>query len=341
MYDFEEGSVRDFLKRTGAKRAAVHLPAGLARYLPEIEGAYSELGVEMILIADNCFGACDLADDKARKLGCDALVHYGHADMGLRSSLPTLFVEARARGSPLDAVKLALPELKFKRVGLVSTVQYVGHLEEVAKLLNSRGIQTLVGKRGPRSKYLGQILGCDAGCAKAVSPVVDGFVYIGTGDFHPLGVALSTGKPVFAINPVSHRYKVITTGQGEFLGRRKAMIAKAALGKNFGVIVSTKTGQSRLRQAQKVAELLIKSGRQVHIMSVDELTQEKIGNFGFDAFVCVACPRIPIDDADRFERPVLTPFEVEVMLGKVPIEPYRVDEVAPEDMDKSFKQEGT
>ena len=331
MYDLEEGSVRDFLKKTGAKRAAVHLPAGLARHLPEVEGVFSELGVEMVIIADNCYGACDLADDKARKLGCDVLIHYGHADMGLKPTLPTLFVEARAKGSPLDAVKLALPEIKFKRVGLVSTVQYIGYLQEVARLLNSHGIQTVVGKSGPRSKYPGQVLGCDAGCAKAISPVVDGYIYIGTGDFHPMGVALSTGKQVFVINPLSNRHKIITPQQEGFIGRRKAMIAKAALCNKFGVIVSTKAGQARLNQAKKVAGSLIGSGRQAYILAVDELAAEKIGNFGLDAYVCVACPRIPLDDADRFDGPMLTPFEVEVMLGKVPINPYRVDEVPPED----------
>ncbi len=332
MYDFEEGSVRDFLKRTGAKKAAVQLPAGLARHLPEIERVYSDIGVEMVLIANGCYGACDLADDTARKLGCDVLVHYGHADMGLKSNLPTLFIEARVKRNPLEAIKLALPQIKFKRVGLVSTVQYVGYLDEVAKLLNSQGIETVVGKKGYRTKYPGQILGCDVGCAKAVSPVVDGFVYIGTGDFHPLGVVLSTGKQVFAINPISNGFKVFTPDQGRFIGRRKAVVAKAALGRSFGVIVSTKIGQARLNLARKIVELLKKDGREAHIIAVDELTPENIGNFGFDAFVCVACPRIPIDDADRFEKPVLTPFEVEVMLGQVPIEPYRVDEVCIEDM---------
>ncbi len=332
MYDFEADAVRAFLKRTGAKRAAVQLPAGLGKYLPEIEGTFAGLGVEMILIGKGCYGACDLADDVAGKLGCDVLVHYGHADMGLKSSLPTLFVEARVKESPLEAVKRALPEIKFKRAGLVATVQYVGYLDEVAKLLNSHGIQTAIGKKGARSKYPGQILGCDVGCAKAISPVVDGFVYVGTGEFHPIGVALATGKQVFAINPMSNGFKVFAPDQREFIGRRKAAIAKAALANNFGVIVSTKTGQARLGLAKELVELLVASGRKAHPLAVDELAPEIIENFGFDAFVCTACPRIPIDDADRFDKPMLTPFEVEVMLGRVPIEPYIVDEVLPRDM---------
>ena len=252
--------------------------------------------------------------------------------MGLKSSLPTLYVESRVKMSPLDSVKLALPELKFKRVGLVSTVQHVGHLEEVAKFLNSKGIQTIIGKPGSRARYPGQVLGCDVGCAKAIAPVVDGFIYIGTGDFHPLGVVLATGKEVVVINPISNGFKIFTPDQGRFIGKRKAAVAKAALSKKFGVIVSTKVGQARFNLAKNIVDVLRQNGREAHLLAVDELTPEGIGNFDLDAFVCVACPRIPIDDAERFERPMLTPFEVEAMLGKVPFEPYLIDEVRLEDM---------
>jgi len=332
MYDFEEATVGEFLKRTGAKRAAVQLPAGFAEHLLEIEKPYDQLGVEMVIIANSCYGACDLADEVAKKLTCDVLIHYGHADMGLKSGLPTLFVEARVKSSPLDSVKLALPELKFRRVGLVATVQYVGHLDEVARLLNSQGIETMIGKPALRTRYSGQVLGCDVGCAKTVAPVVDGFVYLGSGDFHPLGVTLATGKKVVAVNPVSGGFKVFTPDQEEFIRKRKAVVARAALGEKFGVIVSTKKGQARFNLARNLVNLLKKDGRRAYILAVDEVSPETIGNFDFDALVCVACPRIPIDDAERFEQPMLTPFELRVMLGRVPLEPYQVDEVSEEGM---------
>ncbi|MGC8816633.1 MAG: diphthamide biosynthesis enzyme Dph2 [Candidatus Hadarchaeum sp.] len=331
MYDFEEERVREFLRRTGAKRAAVQLPAGLARFLPGIRRPFDELGVEMVVLAGTCYGACDLADDTARKLGCEVLVHYGHADMGLGSALPTLFVEARIKVDLVDSLRQALPALDFKRAGLVATVQHVGQLEEVVRFLSAQGIEVVLGGPSSRTRYRGQILGCDVGCAKALAPVVDGFVYIGTGDFHPLGVALATGKKVVAVNPVSGGFKVFSPRQEEFLKWRKAVVARAALGKSFGVIVSTKKGQSRFNLGRNIVKLLRQEGRQAHLLAVDDVSPEAVENFNFDALVCVACPRIPIDDAERFERPVLTPFEVLVMLGKAPIEPYQLDEVSLED----------
>ncbi len=288
---------------------------------------FAEVDVETLVLADSCYGACDPADAKAKQLGCDVLVHYGHADMGMFTCLPTLYIEARMPADPLRMVERVLPELKFKRVGLLTTVQHISHLRGVAKLLRSRGIKTFIGRPGPRAKYPGQLLGCDFGCARSVAARVDGFLYIGTGEFHPLGAALATGKQVLAVNPISEGFKVLAPDVNVFLRRRKAMIARAAAGERFGVIVSTKLGQARFKLAAKLAVDLKRAGKAAHVLAVDEVRPEELGDFGLYGFICAACPRIPINDAERFEQPVLTPFETQVMIGKAKFQPYRMDEV--------------
>lgn len=287
---------------------------------------FAEMDVETLVLAGSCYGACDLGDAKAKQLGCDVLVHYGHADMGLSTCLPTLYIEARMLVDPLRVVKRVLPKLKFKRVGLLTTVQHITHLQEIAKLLRSHGIKPFVGGPGPRAKYPGQLLGCDFGCARSVAARVDGFLYVGTGEFHPLGVALATGKRVLVVNPISEGFKVFAPDVDAFMRKRKAMIARAAAGKRFGVIASTKPGQTRLKLAAGLVRDLKQAGKVAHVLAVDEVRPEELGDFGFDGFICVACPRIPIDDAERFERPILTPFEARVMLGEAKFEPYQMDE---------------
>ncbi len=327
LYDFERARVKRFLKQHRAKRAGIQLPAGLKRHLQEIVEPFAGVDVETLVLADSCYGACDPADAKAKQLGCDVLVHYGHADMGMSTCLPTLYIEARMPADPLRMVERALPELKFKRVGLLTTVQHIAHLRGVAKLLRSRGIKTFIGRPGPSAKYPGQLLGCDFGCARSVAARVDGFLYIGTGEFHPLGAALATGKQVLAVNPISEGFNVLAPDVNVFMRRRKAMIARAAAGERFGVIVSTKPGQARFKLAVKLAVDLKRAGKVAHVLAVDEVRPEELGDFGLDGFICAACPRIPIDDAERFEQPVLTPFETQVMIGKAKFQPYRMDEV--------------
>ncbi len=327
FYDFESARVKRFLRQHKARRAAIQLPAGLREHLRKIVEPFAKMGVETLVLADSCYGACDLADVKAKQLGCDVLVHYGHADMGVSACLPTLYIEARMSVDPHGVVERVLPELKFKRVGLLTTVQHIAHLKNVAKLLRSSGIKPFIGRPGPRAKYPGQLLGCDFGCARSVAARVDGFLYIGTGEFHPLGAALATGKQVLAVNPISEGFKMLSPDIDAFLRARKAMIARATAGERFGIIVSTKPGQVRFKLAEKIFKDLKRAGKVAHVLAVDEVRPEELGDFGFDGFICAACPRMPIDDAERFERPILTPFEARVMLGKAKFEPYRMDEV--------------
>jgi len=331
MYNFEHKKVTRFLKKHKIRQAAIQLPAGLRPHLSEIKSTFEGSGAEAIILADSCYGACDVADVKAKQLGCDGLVQYGHSDMGLRTVLPTLYVEARMTADPLGAVEKALPKLKFKRLGLATTVQHVEFIPKIAKILRSSGIKLLVGKPESRARYPGQILGCDWGSVKSISDKVDGFLYIGTGRFHPVGISLATGKQVMTVNPIVGNCEILTFNLGDFLKQRRAMISRATAGERFGILVSSKPGQARLKLAARLARELRRAGRTAHILVLDEISQEKLDDFKLDAFVCAACPRIPIDDAGRFGKPILTPFEAMAMIGKEKFEPYKLDEVKSSD----------
>jgi len=332
LYDFEPVAVQRFLEQHKARRVAIQLPSGLRPHLSEIEATLSNSNAEAVVLADSCYGACDTADAKAKQLGCDVLVHYGHADMGLRACLPTLYVEARMKIDPTEAVKLALKDQKFERLGIVTVVQHIGFLPQVEKIVRSLGIEPLIGKRGPRAKYPGQVLGCDWGCARAIANDVDAFLYIGTGRFHPIGVCLATGKKVITANPLAKGSEKISPDMKDFLKKRKAMISRAASCQSFGVLVSTKPGQARLKLASNLVSNIRNSGLSARLLIADEITPEKISDFKeMEAFVYAACPRLPIDDVARFDRPILTPFEVKVLLGKAGFEPYQLDEVRQSD----------
>ncbi len=328
LYDFEDEKVEGFLKRHKVKLAAIQLPAGLRKYLREITLAFEDRGVDVVVLADSCYGACDLADAKAKQIGCDVLVHYGHADMGLSTRLPILYVEARMKADPSDIVKQALPGLEFKRLGLATTVQHIDCLKNAAEIISAKGIEVVIGKPGPRAKYPGQILGCDLGCVKSIADRVDGFMYIGTGKFHPLGITLTTGKDVLIVNPLAEVYEKLELGIDDFLKHRKAAVMRAATCRKFGILVSTKPGQERFALARSLMVKLKSAGRMPSLLVVDEVSPEGLGEFTqIEAFVCCACPRIPIDDAGRFEKPVLTPFEAEAAIGETSFEHYRLDEI--------------
>ncbi|MEA1905155.1 MAG: diphthamide biosynthesis enzyme Dph2 [Candidatus Hadarchaeota archaeon] len=336
VYDFESGKVEEFLKRRKVKRAAVQLPADFKSRLREITPVFERTGVEALILADSCYGACDLADKKAKQLGCDALIHYGHADMGLPVCLPTLFVEARMTVDPTEAIERVLPELKG-RLGLATTVQHIGHLERTKEMLERNAVEVVTGEPGPRVKYPGLVLGCDWGCVKSVAGDVDGFLYLGTGRFHPLGIALATGKSVVVVNPIAGGWEKLSPKLDDFIRRRKAMIARASVCEKFGVVTSIKPGQRRFKLMENLVHGLRSSGMSAESIVADEIVPEKLSEFQVEAFVCAACPWIPIDDAERFDRPVLSPFEAMVLLGKMDLEPYQLDEIGRSDVEVSAR----
>src|SRR5439155_142643 len=84
-----------------------------------------------------------------------------------------------------------------KTVGL----QFPGWLPAIQAHLEKKGHVIRIGEPDRRVAYAGQLLGCDYHTATVVEGDVDGYLYIGTGDFHPLGVAILIDKPVIIADP--------------------------------------------------------------------------------------------------------------------------------------------
>ena len=109
-----------------------------------------------------------------------------------------MMVEGRYKGS-IDLSNLdtgVLPET----IGLATTVQFLDYVDEIKNHLEAKGKIIFTDKI--RQKYEGQLLGCDTGAAEKVKDNVDGFLYIGTGIFHPLGIALNIDEDVFCYDPI-------------------------------------------------------------------------------------------------------------------------------------------
>src|SRR3989338_3396178 len=74
------------------KLIAIQIPEGLKTKALEIADKIEKAsGAEAVIFSDPCFGACDLADARARQLGADLLVHFGHTKM-LSSEIPAIYV---------------------------------------------------------------------------------------------------------------------------------------------------------------------------------------------------------------------------------------------------------
>lgn len=321
QYELDLDRAIELARRKGAKRIGLQVPEGLKRAALAISSQIQEAtGAEVIISGDPCYGACDL--DTALCTEVDLMIHLGHAELG-ESPSNAIFLEVRMRSDLAEAAENAVPLLRSRRIGLATTVQHVHKLGGAADLLKEHGIVALIGPACSRAKYPGQVLGCNYCTASALD--VDEYLFLGTGKFHPLGIALATGKRVIASDPITGQAEEIDTSP--ILRRRFGAISRAIDAKRIAVLVSKKPGQKRFDLARKIMEEGRAAGREMSLIYLDNIEPDRLVNLGIDAAVSTACPRIALDDAAKYKIPVLTPPEFEVLLGHRNWEDYAFDEI--------------
>lgn len=314
----------DAIRRSQSKTVGLQFPVGLRPRAVELAAQLeARAGVECLIAADPSYGACDVAE-----MPVDLVVHLAHAPMPhLRYrnvyfyDMPTPLPESWAF---LDAAVPMLP----KRVGILTTTQHRDWVPHVVERLRAKGLEPVVSKPDRRVAYAGQVLGCDYFAATNIAADVDGYLYVGTGDFHPLGVAIIVkDKPVVIADPSTGEARTLEAVKDRVLRQRWAAIVRAQDARTFGIIVSRKIGQDRGALAAELKRKLAAKDRAALVFRMDDVAPEHLEGYAVDAWVSTACPRIAIEDALRYKKPILTPPELEVVLGERRWEDYVFDEI--------------
>ena len=333
-YDFEIQTVFDEIEKisqTSGKRTdeiivGLQFPEGLKKHALAIASQIEEkTGASVYISADPCFGACDLDMNLLER--ADLLFHFGHAELKQGPAEERVrFIEARSKVDLSAAVSAALPLLPEQNIGLLTTVQHVHQLETSRKILEEAGKTVVIAAGDRRIAYPGQILGCNFSAAHSKdAEQCDVFLYIGSGQFHPIGAALSSQKRVVCTDPFTA--DVFELNYRTFLMQRSAVIGNAAEAETFCILVSVKNGQCRRTLAESLKEKAEAHGKQAFLLFMDLVTPDQMLSFKADAFVNTACPRLAIDDSGRYPAPVLTPQEFEIVLGERDWEDLVLDEI--------------
>ncbi len=312
-YEFELERIKALIKEIGARRVGLQLPEGLKTVALALSAEIAkETRVDVILSGNSCYGACDI-DEKLEGM-VDLLFHFGHTENPFRKGVykiqeKVVFIELRSTVNIKPVVESAIAEIKGDCVGLVATVQHVHALEEAKIMLARAGKQAVIGKSN-NLKYEGQVLGCDFFTAKVPC---DEIVFIGSGSFHPVGIALYAGKRVIAADPFTMQISVFEPD--ELRKKRYIVIGRALDAKSFGILISMKSGQFKLNEAIALQKRAVAKGLEAFLISLEEINEERLLGFKVDAFVNTACPRLA-EDFIHFKKPVLSINEFEVVLGE-------------------------
>jgi len=307
-------------------RVVLQVPAGLVRNAHEIAARLRErTGVPVDLATRPCFGACDVPTDTEAPRA-DLAVVLGHAPIpNMPLTRRTFFVEMREPGGDPAGLAATVASAGLPaRLGLVASVQHLDLIPPLRGELEQRGFDVRVGAGDRRLAYPAQALGCNYTGAEAVATEVDAFLFLGTGRFHPVGLAFAVDRPVYALDPLQGTLEP-PIDRGALIRKRQLVVAGVLGARRWGILVSTFAGQNRSPTALRLQERARARGWEAEILLFDRLDGRDLEGRAFDAYVSTACPRIALDDSANYPKPILTPPEFLMALGELPLEPYRFD----------------
>ena len=326
LFDLQIDTIESWIRGRGFASVALQLPEGLKLRATELSDIiFKDTGAKVVILGYPCYGACDLFTDYRRY--AEALVHFGHSPIpNLPQDDNVLYIEARANVEIEESLKACIDRLP-QRLGLLASVQYVHLLPKAKEILEASGRTVSIGKGDGRIFYPGQVLGCNCSSAVAVQGDVDGFLFLGEGDFHPLAAAFGLKKEVSILNPVTGEFRNVDDKRDRILRKRFAAICAAEKAQAYLVIVCGKIGQCRADAADAIEEKLRAAGKTVYRLVTDEITPAALIHYRVDAYVNTACPRIAMDDSVRYDRPMLTIPEAEIVLGLRTWDEYVFDSI--------------
>ena len=362
-HDFQLEELIERIQKNDNRLVALQVPEGLKmQALEMMDEIETGSGAKVVLAADPCYGACDLVHDKMKMMGVELVAHMGHSQMNIDSGMPTQFIDVTYDGDPelapvlpmlnahreiaknrmaeqpaenvseqeaqerfMDAVGRLTP-LKDTKLGLVGSIQHLHLLPEFHDRLEQAGFDVTIPMGGARLTFPGQVLGCNY---SGDDDTIGHYLFLGSGDFHPIGLVLHTGKPLAMLDPYSGDAIEMSFQRIErILRQRFGLIMSSMDAQKFGILIGEKPGQMRRTLALRMKRLLEKHGKKGYLLALEHVGLELIDFYPVDAFVNTACPRIAIDDAVKYAKPLITPFELEVALGEKKWElGYQFDEI--------------
>jgi len=325
-------AVTKTINQQGYNTVAIQIPEGLKRSIfPLVEYLRKETGATVIVSADACFGACDVVNYELKNMDVDCVIHVGHTAISDVKNfwIPTIFVNTQSVLDVSKVVEKAIPSLVGKKIGLVTTAQHLHTLENVKEILRKHNFEAFIAEGDERVSTKGQILGCNFSVGTKIAENVDCFLFIGSGTFHPVGLLMSARKPVIAADPYTNAVKKqeIEDMKNNMLRQRYGAIVACRSARRFGILIGVKRGQQRLRLAHALQHMLDSAGKLSLLITLDEFSPISLQGFEIDCYVSTACPRIAIDDYLQYKKPIITPVELEIVLGRREWETYVFDEI--------------
>jgi len=314
--NFQKEKLVEELKKIKPKKVLVQLPEGVKKNAIKLSKVIEDLGIEVVISGETCWGGCSVSVHEAKEIGADLIVHFGH-DKFMEVNFPVLYIEIMDELNLIPILEKSLEHIKkFKKIGLSYSIQHRHDIKNIIDFYEKNDKEVLLSKKIGCVAHEGHIVGCQYQGLRAIEKDVDCFVIIGN-NFHSMGACLEVEKPVILVDVYNDKVNDMAGVRDKILKQRAISIQNFKDAKKIGIISEGKLGQ-KFGNAEELVEKLKEDDKKVILITMNELTPDKLMNFyDIDAFVELACPRIAIDDFAKYEKPILTFKEALIAVGEI------------------------
>lgn len=320
-YDLDK-IVREVRSRK-ARKVLIQLPDGFKHYstklLEELTNTLRD--VEFVVDANPTYGPCILNTNLISQY--DLTVHFGHEPYpyGYDVEIPekVLFADFLSTltlsKELVDRLTTLLKSLSINKVAVYTVHQHKKKLKSLEKGLRKTDLKIL------NNLDNAVIMGCWFNDVLRHADIADSYIVVAGGLFHPLGVGIMTKglKHVVQVDPYRGEVRLLDDVVWKYLRIRYSKIMEASDAVTWCLVHGIE-GQFRSRVREELINALKVRGLKYFEYQSSTINQETLRNIDskdVDAYVITACPRIPIDDLQDFEKPVLTPGEAFMILKNV------------------------
>ncbi len=326
MIQIDENKIFQIIELKKPRSVALNGPEPL---IPKIQTVSNNIekkyNITSYIIGDKSWGSCDLNTHAAEMLNADILFNIGHT-ITIENFGDKVYMINAYDDVSFDKIAFKCARAlksQFSNISLVTDSQHLHQINKVKKIFEDNDFTVISGK-GKGQLYDSQVFGCEFHPLHNIRSEIDAFIFLGQSRFHSIGVALSTDKPTYMLDPYFEEF-VLINPEAEVV-KKKAILSvyKALDARKLGIIIGLKEGQFANIKALEFKKELTKLGIEVQLIALTDISNEILENFKeIDAFIQVACPRLGTDN--YFSKPVLSVpqgLALIKLLNKEPIEEF-------------------
>lgn len=280
--------------------------------------------VRLTILGDTSYGSCCVDEIAAEHVDADAVVHYGRACLSPTARLPVLHIFTKMdlnHDIVIQSFCNHFPE-KDAKVILTADVSYAHHVQPLADLLTSAGYTDIFAAsiiHDPSSSIPNRTVPA----AITADPS-------SLSEWHLFHISDPPTSLLLTLISRMSSIKIFPTGSGEscattstaidrptqmLLRRRYALVTSLTTVSTWGILINTLSVKNYLSILSHIQRLIAEAGKKSYLFVVGKLNAAKIANFSeIGGWVVIGCWESSLIDSKEFYRPIITPFELELVL---------------------------